>query len=431
MLRTIVRNSASALFAVALTWGCAAEPTQPVDATGGAAPGGGGAGADGGTGGTGGGGGNLCDQDCGAINPPACHVSVCNDGSHPGVVGQCVVIPATDGTACDDGEFCTTDDACEAGVCLGGPENDCGMAPAECETVVCDEAVKGCVIEAADNGLPCTSDDLCVTGSTCSGGSCLGGTAKDCFFSPVPNECHVAVCNPSNGMCEPVQGNDGGACTDPNDLCTVAKTCDGGQCLGGSPKDCSHLTQGCNMGVCDATTGSCGTAAVGEGQLCDDLDACTTGEICSSGVCGGGSAVTTCSQVADGCCPSNCTEQNDYDCACPGTFVNGVCVYLTSPNATYSLPQAQAVCQGLGAGWDICSPSLLCESQTLSYLAASGCSCTGGASACNCSASNVYVHVTGPDSPFYIRAPEIPSCGASACIKSVSASCGVALCCKP
>src|SRR5690606_13241213 len=166
------------------------------------------------------------------------------------------------------------------------------------------------------NGTACESTDLCQVGSTCVNGLCSGGTTKDCFFEPVPNDCHVAVCNPNTGMCEPVAGNEGMACTDLADLCTINKTCSGGNCTGGTPKDCSHLTMGCNLGICDTATGTCTTQAVMDGQLCDDLDACTTGEICNLGSCGNGTPVTTCSQTGDGCCPSNCTAVNDIDCAC-------------------------------------------------------------------------------------------------------------------
>jgi hypothetical protein len=52
------------------------------------------------------------------------------------------------------------------------------------------------------------------------------------------------------------------------------------------------------------------------GQVCDDLDACTSGEICTMGNCGNGTPVTTCSQTGDGCCPTTCTAANDLDCAC-------------------------------------------------------------------------------------------------------------------
>ena len=304
----------AALIAAAASGACAAEPTSST-----------GEGGDGGAGATtsstggdsmgGSGGSGLCPDGCDGIQPPACHKAVCNDGSYPGAVGQCVVVPEDDGVVCDDGLFCTTDDTCQAGTCTGGPPNDCGMEPPECEQVACDEASDACTTEPVANGEACVGDDLCQINATCNNGLCTGGTPKDCFFAPVPDECHVSVCNPQNGMCEPVPGNEGGACTDTTDLCTVNKTCSAGLCQGGAPKDCSAQTQGCTLGVCDTATGQCMGQPVGEGQACNDLDACTTGETCSSGVCGMGSPVTTCSLVSDGCCPANCSEVDDFDCA--------------------------------------------------------------------------------------------------------------------
>ncbi|MEM1032230.1 MAG: hypothetical protein AAGN82_17915 [Myxococcota bacterium] len=265
-----------------------------------------------------------CGQDCSAITAPACFVSVCNTGTLPGPVGSCVVVPDDDGTACDDGLFCTVDDTCQAGVCTGGPANDCGMSPPECTEIVCDETAQSCTQQSAGEGTACTPADLCEVGGTCQSGQCVG-TPNDCFFAPVPNECFNPVCNPQNGMCEPVAGNDGAACVDTNDLCSEGNTCNAGVCGGGTPIDCSALTMDCDLGVCDPATGMCGTMTVMDGQTCDDLDACTAGETCTMGTCGGGTPITTCSgaTVADGCCPSVCTPANDLDCACaPGDLTS-------------------------------------------------------------------------------------------------------------
>lgn len=219
-----------------------------------------------------------------------------------------------DGTECDDGVFCTVDDACDAGICVGGPANDCGLTAAECMELFCDENSQTCGEQPSAPGAACQDpNDLCLVGGTCNNGLCVGGTPEDCFFTPVPDDCHVAVCNPQNGQCEPVVGNEGGACSDPNDLCTVNKTCTAGVCQGGNPMDCSGLTQGCNIGVCDVNTGVCVAQSVNNGDPCDDLDACTLGELCSNGTCGGGTPITACTG-GDSCCPSNCNENNDSDC---------------------------------------------------------------------------------------------------------------------
>ncbi len=300
--------------------GCAAEPKSNSSSSGSSGSDGGGGTTSSGDGGTtsssgsGGGGGTggstgPCELDCSQIQAPVCQLAQCNVQT-----GQCEVVPDDDGTTCDDGVFCTIDDACAAGLCAGGPANDCGMTPAECEEVVCDEQAQSCSGQALANGSTCTPTDLCQEGATCTNGLC-SGTPKDCFFQPVPDDCHVSECNPQNGQCEPVAGNEGGACTDVNDLCTVGKTCTAGVCVGGSPMNCSQLTQGCVLGVCDTNTGQCTTQNLNNGDPCDDLDACTENETCQSGSCLGGQPVVQCVH-SDGCCPSGCTATNDLDCAC-------------------------------------------------------------------------------------------------------------------
>ncbi len=271
------------------------------------------------TGGTGTGGSTSpCAIDCSSITTGDCQVSVCNAQT-----GQCEIGPDVDGTACDDGAFCTVDDACVAGQCQPGQANDCGMAAAACESITCDETSQTCDTTPAQNGDPCTDpNDLCIVGGTCTNGLCTG-QPKDCFFSPVPNECHVAVCNPQNGQCEPEPGNENDPCVDPNDLCTDNKTCDNaGVCQGGGPKDCSSFTQGCFNGLCDVNTGQCfadpiapgqqcaaATDAcnqgfcdtqgacianpINEGNACDDGLSCTTGTTCQSGICTGGTSSIT------------------------------------------------------------------------------------------------------------------------------------------
>jgi hypothetical protein len=108
-----------------------------------------------------------CDHDCSLIQTPPCFVAVCNEGMHPGPVGQCVVVPMSDGTACDDGVFCAVDDVCISGACTGGPPNDCGMVPPPCAEIVCHETSQSCSVDpitlckmSPDNCCPpgCTSN---------------------------------------------------------------------------------------------------------------------------------------------------------------------------------------------------------------------------------------------------------------------------------
>jgi hypothetical protein len=275
-----------------------------------------------------GGGGNssVCGIDCGSIQTAPCTVSICNEQTM-----MCEIVNDEDGAPCDDGMFCTANDACVAGDCTPGPANDCGMSPPECNTVQCNEGTQSCALVPAANGQFCTPTDLCLVNATCVNGSCSGGMPKDCFFAPVPNECHVAVCNPANGQCEPEPNPQaaGLPCVDMSDLCTVGHVCDTmGNCQGGQPKDCSAFTMGCVVGTCDPMNGNCFGQPVMNGGLCDDLNDCTSGEVCTNGNCGGGVAIVQCVN-ADSCCPANCTPVNDSDCACtalagPASFPNSI-----------------------------------------------------------------------------------------------------------
>ncbi len=293
---------------------------------------GGGGGAGGGTGGsTSGTGGSTgpCEIDCASIETPQCQVSKCNVETK-----QCEVLADVDGAACDDDAFCTVNDACVAGVCQPGPPNDCGVVPADCEAVSCDESSQTCTTVPMSNGSACTATDLCQINATCTNGLCIG-QEKDCFFSPVPNECYVSICNPQNGQCEPEPGNFGQGCVDPNDLCTDNKTCDqSGNCIGGGPKDCSSLTQGCFDGVCDVNSGQCVQQPINPGDpcqeavddcnngqcdnngicqpvptnesgACEDGNPCTSGEYCTAGACGNGQMVQQVIYFEDGFANNN------------------------------------------------------------------------------------------------------------------------------
>ncbi|MBW2453911.1 MAG: hypothetical protein JRI68_05355 [Deltaproteobacteria bacterium] len=336
----------AALAACAMTMGCASSSDtgsggdDTSSGQGGTTSSGGGVGgttsSGGGVGGAGGS--SPCAVDCTQIQAPDCQLAQCNE-----TTGQCEVVADEDGTSCDDGLFCTANDTCQNGLCEPGPTNDCGIAAAACETIACDENSQSCSTVAGQNGDPCVDpNDLCLESGTCLNGVC-NGTPKDCFMQPVPDDCHVSECNPQNGQCEPVVGNEGGACADPNDLCTVNKTCASGVCQGGTAMDCSYLTQGCVTGVCDTNNGQCIGQAVGNGNPCDDLNACTTGEICTNGTCAGGTAVIQCINN-DSCCPTNCNQNNDTDCALPFNQSSYNAVLTFTNNALQNRP--------CGLAWD-------------------------------------------------------------------------------
>ncbi|MEJ7730402.1 MAG: putative Ig domain-containing protein [Polyangiaceae bacterium] len=335
------------------------SPSSSSRGAGGSADGG--SGAEGGSGGSssvgaqGGGGGvdpGPCGQDCSVFGPPGdpCYIGVCNTGEYPGPINVCAVVPAPQGTECEDGLFCTAGDTCDQGTCQAGPPNTCDLTLEACSSIACDETTKACTQAPAGEGSACVLDgsDKCEVNGACTAGACVG-VPKDCTFSPL-TECNVVACNPANGLCEgtPDATKEGTACSLTGDLCQSAKTCQAGACSGGTPKDCSDLSVGCNNGVCNANSGFCeaepvpagGTCAEGSdecntgicdanatcvptpkanGTPCNDFSTCTDSDTCSAGVCDG-TTVAGCLYYLQSpfeACPENWTMTGDWECGPP------------------------------------------------------------------------------------------------------------------
>jgi len=259
--------------------------------------------------------------------------------------GTCVFMPADDGDPCEDGMFCTDGDTCLDGECVGGPLPDCGSSADPCLETACDEESDECAPVPKPNGSSCTATDPCMVNAICQNGLCLGAP-KDCSAAPVPDECHVAVCDPQqNGMCVPILGNDGLECTTFGDPCMVQKVCDQGACVGGVPKNCSAFTNGCNNGACEPVTGACFADPVPPGGTClEATDACNTGICDMNGACIGQPANDG-GSCNDG---SNCTV-NDVCGA-------GTCAGTPDPNYTVFFSDTfSSASQGwtLGPEWQI------------------------------------------------------------------------------
>ena len=136
---------------------------------------------------------------------------------------------------CWDGNVCTLEDTCEAGVCKGGGALQCADAN-PCTVDACDP-VKGCSHLASSPGASCGS------GKTCSAGLCLASSCGDGWCSS----------EESAGSCAKDCPEDGGACA-PNDAACLG-TCAAAKC---KPQgDACASTDGCaGIGPCLA---SCGT----------------------------------------------------------------------------------------------------------------------------------------------------------------------------
>jgi hypothetical protein len=312
------------------TAGFTASTTTTTASTGGGGASGGAGGEEPGGGGQGGEG-FPCGIDCSTIETPPCSESICDLQRR-----TCVILDRAAGTPCDDGVFCTADDTCdEAGECISGPLNDCGVEPPDCQLVQCVEATRTCQLVPGPNGAACTGTDPCLLGGTCFNGFCTGGTPVDCSGTPVPNACHSGFCDSQNGQCValPDPTKQGQSCVDA-DPCSVSETCDAMGGCAGPPKDCSALTQGCVVGTCNPANGVCFGQPVMNGDPCDDLDACTLGDVCMAGQCSPTTTIVQCADM-DGCCPVGCNETTDDDCVRPNLMV---CGFTSKPVLDFAPP---------------------------------------------------------------------------------------------
>ena len=243
-------------------------------------------------------------RDCSASGDQ-CNDGVCNEDAN-----ECQARPKQDGTACNDGLFCTIDDVCTGGVC-GGDPRDCSGESDQCNLGVCDEDENACVKQPTP-GETCNDGLFCTVGDTCdAAGDCVG-SPRDCSASG--DQCNDGVCNEDANECQAQPKTDGTECNDGL-FCSVDDVCTGGVC-GGDPRDCSAAGNQCNNGVCNEEANECQAQPKPNGTACSDGKACTVGDACQAGQCvGGGQKVCLPVECRPNCI---CTEPNG-DCVCTGT----------------------------------------------------------------------------------------------------------------
>ena len=210
-----------------------------------------------------------------------------------------------DGIGCSDGEFCTIDDSCLSGICVEGGARDCSAMDNECTEGVCDEVQDACVPDfltgACEDGLYCT------VGEYCKAGDCVNGEDRDC--SHLDDECNHGVCNEEDNDCKneliSTSCDDESPCTE-NDACVWNETKETAFCEG-TPKDCSSLDTICIAGACDETSGNCYAEDMADGTTC--AQACLVNGSCQGGICEG--APMDCSDLDDQCVIGRCDEAID------------------------------------------------------------------------------------------------------------------------
>jgi hypothetical protein len=232
--------------------------------------------------------------DC-ATDNNVCTTEVCNPrGSQVGDEFGCSHNPNT--VSCNDGQFCTTNDQCSNGSCGGSPRvcSDGNV----CTTDACNETTDACTF--ANNTAGCSDGLFCTTGDVCSGGQC-NGSPRSCNDA---NVCTDDSCNETTDAC--VNAANTAPCTDSL-FCNGTDTCSGGTC-GHSGNPCAGADgDGDCTETCNETADNC-EGNDPNGTTCNDGLFCTTGDVCTGGVCDG--ADTDCDD-ANFCTNDSCNEAAD------------------------------------------------------------------------------------------------------------------------
>jgi MYXO-CTERM domain-containing protein len=181
---------------------------------------------------------------------------------------------------CDDDTGLCVDDPC-FGVNCDEPPSQCHQELGTCTGGACDYELKAAGT-SCDDGETCTSDDACTEAGECEGDVvvCNAPPAPECIGNTSRVYDAAGQCD-SSGACVYTQTD-----TDCQTTCdTNSGLCEGDPCIG--------VTCNTPPGECFLTNGTCsaGDCSYGNspaGVVCDDDDACTLDDECDgAGVCGG------------------------------------------------------------------------------------------------------------------------------------------------
>jgi len=200
-----------------------------------------------------------------------------NDSCDP--VSGCQHVDNT--SQCDDGVFCNGMDTCAAGTCSEHSGDPCTGADGDDNcSESCDEVANTCTGDDP-NGSACTDGLFCTLNESCQGGACIGSESP--CPGPDGDENCSESCDEASDACT-APDVDGSSCNDGL-FCTATDACQSGVCAGsGNPcpgpdsdDDCSEtcneqsdacdandpdgagcLNGTCSSGVCEGAAGSAG-----------------------------------------------------------------------------------------------------------------------------------------------------------------------------
>jgi len=197
---------------------------------------------------------------CLGIQTDCSHLSgPCSSGSCNPSNGHCEVQAINEGQSCDDGLYCTEGDTCVQGSCTGS-QRDCSYLTTQCVNGVCDEGADECQAQPVGNGQPCDDGVYCTVDEACQDGSCTGGSERSCPHSL--DGCAQGFCNTATDACDLNPQPDGTPCDD-SDPCTFPDECQDGACQSGPP-----CPLGCDTGGIPPRCYEVNPSNVGHDYLC-------------------------------------------------------------------------------------------------------------------------------------------------------------------
>ncbi|MEC9071867.1 MAG: hypothetical protein VX938_05780, partial [Myxococcota bacterium] len=233
---------------------------------------------------------------------------------------------------CEDGDPCTVQDICEAGVCTSGNTISCDDGnPCTHEDCI----LGSCVFEANDG--PCDDLNECTAQDLCIDGICLGTAGVLCDDG---NACTTDACDPDNG-CHYEFNNQG--CSD-DDVCTQGDTCAGGECVSGPELICDDQNP-CTTDACLTEVG-CDHEALDDGIDCPGAGPhwCQVGQCVPMEYCGDGVQNQASEQCDDG------NEIDDDLCSNTCTINAPIDVTFTTCGASGPTGPSEPACQSAYAG---------------------------------------------------------------------------------
>jgi hypothetical protein len=108
----------------------------------------------------------LVDSDCDALDGE-CVEGVCDQDSF-----TCTTAAINEGGACDDGDLCSAASVCTAGACVASEAVDCSALDSACVLGVCDPNDGQCVAQNVDDGTACDDGNGCTANTVCAAGVC-------------------------------------------------------------------------------------------------------------------------------------------------------------------------------------------------------------------------------------------------------------------